>query len=304
MSVSSDHLVLGCTALVGAVVGGGAYTCLSSATKAGPAVAKAAAKVPSSILEPAVTVGSEGGDQAGSKTVTVKRGTESVEIVWKPGKDVAVWRQLRTNFSVDTARVMELKQGSETVAVYDDVESGAVITLDLQDSLWRDASNQLRKEGNERFTRGNQTSDISQYIEALKLYRRAYQLLPPDGGDDASHLFCLAKSNCAQICLKCNMLTDCRAVCSEVLKKDPRNTKALYRRGVAAKRLGPNNLGMLQEALNDFKQALEISAQNSDLAGDIRRERDEVQQLLTRLMPAQETKPQDPKLSGKYLECD
>ena len=227
----NDHTVLGCTAAVGGVLGCAVFKCLASRS------------VEETPAAPAKKVGSVA--DKSETTVTVTRDTQKEELTWKQGKDGAAWRTLRTKFSIDACRVMELKRGDTVFTTFAETRTGDTFTLSVEDSNWRDLSNQLRKDGNARFTRGNQTGNVDEYVEALRLYRRAYQILPPDGGDDASRLFCLAKSNCAQICLKCDKLDDCRAVCSEVLKRDPRNTKALYRRGVAAKRLSPQSLTVL-----------------------------------------------------------
>jgi len=68
-----------------------------------------------------------------------------------------------------------------------------------------------------------------------------------------------SKSNEAMCWLKLQQWRDAESICSEILKKETCNVKALYRRGQAYMELKE-----LHDAVRDFKKILEVDESNSD----------------------------------------
>ena len=261
--MSGDVVALGAAAVVGGLCGGGLSRCLasrsassacgassSSASASSAAPAKQPAALPpaaaAATAPPAASTNTARAAATKTTTVTPAAGGSAVSVAWVRGEDAAAVAAVRAAAGATAEQLLGLRKGQRAVAMtFSAVEEGDCLAVDVLEEGWRAASDRLRKQGNARFLAGNQTGSLKEFAEALKLYRKAYEAAPADGGEEAVAFMCLAKNNCAQICLKWDRFTDCRAVCADILSKDPSNIKALYRRGVAAKKLGPNNLAML-----------------------------------------------------------
>ena len=233
-------------------------------------------------------------DLDGVKQIVIKRKELTKKIkVTTSAIDVA--KTVREVFEISRSTMMVVRRGTVIVPLkFEDVIQGEILEMDEDNRDWVEVSNQLRKDGNSHFNTGNTTGRRSEYTEALLQYKQAYRVVPADGGDEAVSMTCLAKNNCAQICLKLDSHRHAAEICSEVLSVDPKNMKALYRRGVARRRMGLKDPAILEQALADQKLALEIAtSQDSSLANDVRREYDEVSKLLATPKPVRLTNTQD-----------
>lgn len=109
------------------------------------------------------------------------------------------------------------------------------------------ASEQLKAEGNTLFKSG-------QYNEATEKYSRAIRNLEGNGSDEAKTLRRMCQVNSASCFLKLSKFADVDTICTDVLKIEPTNAKALYRRAQA--RLQLNNI---KGSVTDFEAALAAS---------------------------------------------
>mmetsp|Transcript_27105 Transcript_27105/g.44213 ORF Transcript_27105/g.44213 Transcript_27105/m.44213 type:complete len:476 (-) Transcript_27105:100-1527(-) len=109
-----------------------------------------------------------------------------------------------------------------------------------------------KEEGNKHFA-------CQQYEEAAKCYTDALQLSPEEYSDKIVFL-----NNRAQAYLLLARFGDAIADCTESLKINPQNVKALMRRGAAYR-----SLRRREEALADFRQALEQSPDLEEAASSI-----------------------------------
>ena len=80
--------------------------------------------------------------------------------------------------------------------------------------------------------------------------------------DSGKEIVLSCNLNMAQACLNMKDYTRANEKASLVLKEDPNNIKALYRRG-----LSRNNLGLADEAMEDLKKALTIDPANGNVKG-------------------------------------
>eukprot|EP01059_Diplonema_ambulator_P031682 TRINITY_DN5896_c0_g1_i2.p1 TRINITY_DN5896_c0_g1~~TRINITY_DN5896_c0_g1_i2.p1 ORF type:complete len:282 (+),score=69.58 TRINITY_DN5896_c0_g1_i2:126-971(+) len=240
----------------------------------------------------------------GAKVVTMVKGLRKLEVVIRENDEVEAWQRLRKELGVSEQGYMVVKREGKIVRFrYSDLKDKESLEVETQSNDWVEVSNQLRKDGNTKFSLGNTTSRKAEYLEALRLYQQAYAILPPDGGEQAVSMRCLAKSNCAQVCLKLESYKFARQICTEVLEDDPRNLKTLYRRGLAARKCVPRTLANLTAALQDLEAAVEIAnATQNDLIGDIRKEHNEVRQAIESMQP---TKKQEvPDLASRSHDLD
>eukprot|EP01060_Flectonema_neradi_P010837 TRINITY_DN1791_c3_g1_i1.p1 TRINITY_DN1791_c3_g1~~TRINITY_DN1791_c3_g1_i1.p1 ORF type:complete len:310 (+),score=53.55 TRINITY_DN1791_c3_g1_i1:119-931(+) len=225
----------------------------------------------------------------GVKRITIKRNevTKRINVVTDAEETAKTVRQ---EFDIPRSRMMVVHRGTDVVPLrFDTIVHGESLDMPDDPRDWVEVSNQLRKDGNSHFNTGNATGRRSEYTQALLLYKKAYQIVPADGGDEAVSMICLAKNNCAQIFLKLDSCKYADQICTEVLSSDPKNMKALYRRGLARRRLS-----LLEQSLADQKLALEIAtSQDSPLVSEIRREYDEVSRLLAAPKPVSLSKSQD-----------
>jgi|EP01033_Poteriospumella_lacustris_P002230 peptidylprolyl isomerase len=106
----------------------------------------------------------------------------------------------------------------------------------------------LKESGTAAFKEKNYEKALSDYTEAADLV---------EVGDGTLELYLACKLNCAQACINLTDYASAVTHASEVLKKDPQNVKALYRRG-----LSRNHLGLSEEALTDLNEALVHDPEN------------------------------------------
>lgn len=89
------------------------------------------------------------------------------------------------------------------------------------------------------------------FKEAITSYEEACSMLDSISGYESLWVSC--KLNSAQASLNLTLYPDAIKFASEALSKDPKNVKALYRRGVAR-----IHIGSLEEALEDLNLALSL----------------------------------------------
>lgn len=103
---------------------------------------------------------------------------------------------------------------------------------------------------------GTNAFKAKDFAKALRDYSEAAELV--EAGDEGSlELYLACKLNCAQASISMADYASAVTHASEVLKKDPINIKALYRRGLAR-----NHLGLVEEALVDLNAVLVHDPEN------------------------------------------
>jgi len=113
---------------------------------------------------------------------------------------------------------------------------------------------------------GNEAFRAGQYSRAIKRYDQALKIIKHDDGfndeekKSAKVISCTLSSNLALTYYKQQDYSECLTKINEVLTDDPKNVKALVRRGQANMMLGNNDL-----AKDDFKQALQVEPENADV---------------------------------------
>ncbi|EIE21179.1 hypothetical protein COCSUDRAFT_48306 [Coccomyxa subellipsoidea C-169] len=111
-------------------------------------------------------------------------------------------------------------------AAMDQQLKGAAAMARQQEEYQVRASNQLKEEGNRLFSAQKTT-------EAIEKYQRAKSNLSGHTSQSATDIASKCMLNLASCYLRLNDYRACITECSEVLKTDPNNMKALYRRGQA-----------------------------------------------------------------------
>ncbi|KAH7638812.1 uncharacterized protein LOC124491262 [Dermatophagoides farinae] len=106
----------------------------------------------------------------------------------------------------------------------------------------------LKSKGNESFSKGNYQAAIVCYSDAI--------------AKDPSNS--VLYSNRAISYIKIEDYLHAEHDCNKAIELDPKFVKAYYRRGIARK-----NLGRYQSALQDFREAITLSPNNSDINKEI-----------------------------------
>jgi len=112
----------------------------------------------------------------------------------------------------------------------------------------------IKSQANDKFKEGDFFSAKCLYAGALEMLERCCLHLP-----EADQTWEGIKNNMALCDLKRSEWTRVVDATTEILTRNPSNTKALYRRGVAR-----NGQGKLQEAQRDLKMVVEIDPENVD----------------------------------------
>jgi peptidylprolyl isomerase len=122
---------------------------------------------------------------------------------------------------------------------------------------WEYSDEERTTEANQLKESGNKAFQAKDYKKALDDYLQAAELVETSENEENQPIYLACKLNCAQACLSLGDYASAAAHATEVLKKDPSNVKALYRRGVAR-----NHLGLSEEAIADLDAVLAIDADN------------------------------------------
>jgi len=116
-------------------------------------------------------------------------------------------------------------------------------------------ANKLKDSGTENFKAKKFASAITDYEAAAELANDVVEL-------EALWISC--KLNCALMCVNLQDYASAVVYAGEVIKKDPENVKALYRRGLAR-----NHLGLPEEALEDLNLAASLDKENKSVKLEI-----------------------------------
>ncbi|ETO11899.1 hypothetical protein RFI_25477 [Reticulomyxa filosa] len=159
--------------------------------------------------------------------------------------------------------------GNEALKVPPDATILYTITLHSFENppeLW-DMSTETHFSEAERFkTQGNDAFRTGQYQRAIKKYEHSLKIIKDDNNfnDDekknAKAIVATIASNLALTYYKQQEYGECLTKVNEILNDDPKNLKALVRRGQSHMMMGNNDL-----AKEDFKRALEIEPNNQVL---------------------------------------
>eukprot|EP00897_Mesotaenium_endlicherianum_P005605 jgi/Mesen1/5072/ME000252S04181 len=131
---------------------------------------------------------------------------------------------------------------------------------------------------------GNRLHGQGKYEEAAERYLRAKANLAAQGSPEARALQRTCGVNLMSCYLKTRDFLQAAAQGSEVLKDDPSNVKALFRRGQAYQ-----HLHRLQPAVEDLRRAAELSPDDDTLASVLR----QVEEQLALAGPSSEGAPAD-----------
>ena len=112
---------------------------------------------------------------------------------------------------------------------------------------------------------------ITRYTQAIALLNEVYDV-PEETLKKSSDLKLSIYLNLAMANLKLKNYTKLVANCTNALKIDPTNVKALYRRS-----LGNSSQKLYEEALKDLQDALNLEPQNKDVKKEFNRVKDIIQ---------------------------
>ncbi|PFH34352.1 tetratricopeptide repeat-containing protein [Besnoitia besnoiti] len=118
--------------------------------------------------------------------------------------------------------------------------------------------------GNDLFKSGDNSNAKQKYQEGLKFLKDLD--LP-----DAKRLRIALNSNVAMCCLKSEAWSEAIAAANAVLKEEPENVKALYRRGVAR-----SAFGFYEEAKADLLQVARLDPKNADARKELEKVKERI----------------------------
>jgi peptidylprolyl isomerase len=120
---------------------------------------------------------------------------------------------------------------------------------------WEFTTQEKINEANKLKVSGTEAFKVKDFETALEHYKEAADLV--EIGDGTEELFLACKLNLAQTYINLQDYAAAVTHASDVLKRDARNVKALYRRGVAR-----NHLGLSDEAIVDLNEAQTLDPDN------------------------------------------
>jgi len=165
-------------------------------------------------------------------------------------------------YGLEGNEVMKIPPGTTTVW---DIELLSVTNLpdpsDLSAQEKLAIANQKKTDGNTLFSQGKYARAIQKYDLAI-----SYTKFIPgvDDAEAADDLATICKLNSAQCLLKMHNYTDAEKRCTDVLKNDPNNIKALYKRALAH-----HALKDLQSAAEDLKHLISIDSTQKDAVREL-----------------------------------
>ncbi len=150
------------------------------------------------------------------------------------------------------------------------IPAGATLTFDVElidfrpkkREMWEYTDAEKVAEANKAKESGTKLYMEKRFAEALKDYELAAELSAELPAEHALWISC--KLNSALMAISLTDYPSAVVFAGEVLKKDPQNVKALYRRGLAR-----NHLGLPEEALEDLNLALSLDAENKAVKTEI-----------------------------------
>jgi len=142
---------------------------------------------------------------------------------------------------------------------------------------------QLKDAGSEIFKSGRIRYALTRYVAGARMYE--HEKTPTE---EAKSILKLVHLNEAMCNLKLEQFAKVETACSKVLKEEPENVKALYRRAQALFKLGE-----FDRAMADAKRGLEIEPSNSDLRqlyssirDEVKKNNDQMKGLYSKMMRA------------------
>lgn len=123
---------------------------------------------------------------------------------------------------------------------------------------WEMSDEEKKEEATKCKTEGNDLFKAGKYKEAVAIYKDGVSYV--ENSDENNDLFITLNLNIAMCDLKTNDYTEAIEKCSEVIKKDENNVKALYRRGCAY-----TSFGMFDEAKSDLIKAAKLDPKNKSI---------------------------------------
>ena len=144
-------------------------------------------------------------------------------------------------------------------------------------------ASQLKDAGGEIFKSGRTRFALTRYTSATRMYEHE-----KNPTDESTAVMKLCTLNQAMCHLKLGDDRKAETACSKVLKDDPSNVKALFRRAQAHSKLGEMDKAML-----DIKRAMEIEPSNADLRvlyasvrDQVKKNNDQMKGLYSKMMRA------------------
>lgn len=152
-----------------------------------------------------------------------------------------------SNMTPEQKRSMQDMMGSVPPETLVQQAGAAQGQLSAQQKYQYDGSMQLKNEG-------NRLHGLKQFKEAAEKYQRAIDNLATHTSAQSATLRTSCQSNLASCYLQLEQWDDCVTQCDAVLRADPANRKAFYRKGQAEAALG-----RFDDAVRDLARALEMS---------------------------------------------
>lgn len=143
------------------------------------------------------------------------------------------------------------------------------------------AAETLKEEGNAMLKAGNLAGATSKYVEGIALMEPLLEKGPAELGEDlqlrSTAAYTALRLNCAQACLKLSDWVQAIEHADKVVLIDKDNTKALYRRGLAAVQLDTE--GRLEGARADFTRVATLDPANREVRSQLAKAKQRLQEL-------------------------